>query len=524
MNHKVLNIKKMGRFVAVGLIAAMLALSLISAKPNTAADWQMSGQSLLNWRFQPSEIIIKSSKADSLKVNFAVPNNSGGDVSATPSVSDGNLYFPDFAGNLYSLNATTGVVNWTVKLATLTSIPNMVSRTTPTVNGNTLIVATQNSGYLLSINRQTGQLLWMSQLDSHPFAVLTQSPVVYNNVIYIGVSSLEEGAAASPAYPCCTFRGSFLAVNANTGTPIWKMYTVPANQNLTGGYSGNAVWGSTASLDLTRNLVYISTGNNYTIPANVANGTVAIDPTDYTDAILALNMSTGQVVWADKLMGLTADTWNVACFATSQPGLKNCPNPAGPDYDFGQGPMQVSIKIKGVNMDLIVDGQKSGKVWAVDAGTGAVVWMKDTGVGSTLGGMEWGSATDGDKIYVANAAGGFWAALDPATGEYIWQTFDPNPFTPETFVKDIGALSVANGVVFAGSLGGGSNGGTTNPTMFALSAKTGQILWSFASGSSVGSGPAIANGIVYWGTGYNRFGIGAGVGPTSNILYAFGVK
>ena len=480
----------------------------------------MSGQSILNWRFQPLEFTISANNAANLKVKFALPNSGGADVSATPSVSDGTLYYPDWAGNLYSVNATTGAVIWADKVSSLTGIPGAVSRTTPTVHGNTLVVATQTQ-YLLAVNRLTGQLLWRTQLDSHPLAVLTQSPVVFNSVIYTGVSSVEEAAAANPAYPCCTFRGSFTAVNAKTGQILWKTYTTPDNGGLPGGYSGNAVWGSTASIDPIRKLVYIATGNNYTVPATVANGG-QIDPADYTDAILALNMATGSVVWGDKLMGLSSDTWNVACF-TSLPGTGNCPDPAGPDYDFGQGPMHIAAVINGKLRDLIVDGQKSGNVWAVNPGTGAVVWQTNTGFGSPLGGMEWGSATDGQRIYVANAAGGFWAALDPATGNLIWKTNDPNPVNPGFGVNDIGAVSVANGVMYAGSLGGGgSNGGTTNPTMFALNAKTGQILWSYISGGSVASGPAIANGVVYWGTGYSHFGIGAGAGAYS--FYAFSVK
>jgi polyvinyl alcohol dehydrogenase (cytochrome) len=58
--------------------------------------------------------------------------------------------------------------------------------------------------------------------------------------------------------------------------------------------------------------------------------------------------------------------------------------------------------------------------------------------------------------------------------------------------------------------------------MFALDAATGRILWQFASGASVASGPAIANGKFYWGTGYSRLGLGAGAG--ANILSSFSVK
>ena len=61
-------------------------------------------------------------------------------------------------------------------------------------------------------------------------------------------------------------------------------------------------------------------------------------------------------------------------------------------------------------------------------------------------------------------------ALDAATGKILWQTADP---VPGSF--DIGSVSVANGVVYAGS---DNNDGH----MYALDSTTGQVLWSFASG------------------------------------------
>jgi polyvinyl alcohol dehydrogenase (cytochrome) len=57
------------------------------------------------------------------------------------------------------------------------------------------------------------------------------------------------------------------------------------------------------------------------------------------------------------------------------------------------------------------------------------------------------------------------------------------------------------------------------PTMFALNAFNGQVLWSFVPGSSVISAPAIVGDSVYWGAGYRRFGSAVGTG--NNKLFAF---
>ena len=101
---------------------------------------------------------------------------------------------------------------------------------------------------------------------------------------------------------------------------------------------------------------------------------------------------------------------------------------------------------------------------------------------------------------------GLWSALDAARGEIIWQTPDPNSLMAE------GAVTLANGVVYAGSLAPLASAAT----FFALDADTGSILWSFDSGGSV-SGAAVVNGTVYWGSGY------ALRGTPNDKLYAFEV-
>ena len=153
--------------------------------------------------------------------------------------------------------------------------------------------------------------------------------------------------------------------------------------------------------------------------------------------------------------------------------------------------------------------------------------------------MEWGSATDGKRIYyaIANANGiaytlkdgtvtygGLVGALDTSTGAILWQTADPNPIYVDGWGRkhnamNLGAVSVANGVVYAGSMGGAPGTGTvaTAKTMLAFDAATGKIKWDYASGGSVASGAAIVDGVMYWGSGYSRFGLGDG----NKKLYAF---
>src|SRR4029078_1034347 len=110
----------------------------------------------------------------------------------------------------------------------------------------------------------------------------------------------------------------------------------------------------------------------------------------------------------------------------------------------------------------------------------------------------------------ATSSAGSWGAVDAATGSIVWQKADPNGSI------DLGPVSVANGVVYAGSMGSLFFPANV-PTMFALDAAHGNQLWSYTSGGSVNAGPAIANGTLYWGSGYSRLGVGG----TNNQLFAF---
>src|SRR6266699_5853134 len=138
---------------------------------------------------------------------------------------------------------------------------------------------------------------------------------------------------------------------------------------------------------------------NYTVPADViacqnanptANCTAA---DDFFDAALALDLKTGQIKWAKKLQGF--DTWTVACLTSSGPN-PNCPVPSSPDFDLGgSGPNLVG--------NIVGFGQKSGIFWALNPDNGNIVWSTPVGPGASLGGIEWGTATDGQRIYVAIA-------------------------------------------------------------------------------------------------------------------------
>jgi polyvinyl alcohol dehydrogenase (cytochrome) len=501
-------------------VAAALMLTVFIARSDSddlsPAQWPIAGQDLNNSRNQPHEHVISPSNVASLKTKWIF--TTGGDVSATPTVADDAVYFPDWAGNLYAVRKEDGELIWAHKISEYDNFVGAVSRVSPAVRGDDLIIGDTEStslahlggAHIMALNRHTGTLRWITQVESHPAAVITGSPVFVGDVVYVGVSSNEEALAVDPSYPCCSFRGSVVALNANTGQILWKTLDMPE------GYSGGAVWQPPA-IDVERGLLYAGTGNNYEVPDKVkaclasappSSQLGCFDPSDFFDTALALDLRTGQVRWANRLQGF--DVWTVACIRNPNP--VSCPVPSSPDFDLGgSGPNLLG--------NIVGFGQKSGIYWALNPDNGRSGWSSVVGPGGTLGGIEWGTATDGQRIYVAitnsthkpyplingtTTTGGAWSALDVGTGKILWQTADPLQ------ALAMGAVSVANGVLYAPSFSG---------NMHALDARTGQILWTFASGGSVIDGPSIVNGTVYWGSGYKKIR----PGTPNNKVYAFTV-
>jgi len=190
-----------------------------------------------------------------------------------------------------------------------------VARASLTVYGRELIFGDRqrglhNGAHLIAVDRHTGALLWITQIDSHPAAWVTGPAVVYGNVVYQGVSSNEEAMANTSGYACCTFRGSMVALDARTGRILWKTYTVPDNHGASDQYSGGAIW-QPPVIDSRRGLLYVGTGNNYSVPASVRtcqaanpNSFSCAARNDYFDSALALDLGTGAIRWVTEAVGI----------------------------------------------------------------------------------------------------------------------------------------------------------------------------------------------------------------------------
>ena len=440
---------------------------------------------------------------------------------AQPAVAGGRVFIGSQNGIVYSLDAASGCIAWT--FAAHAGVRASIAIGPRLGAGRAAVypayVADQQ-GYAYALDAASGRELWSRKVDAHPLVRLTGAPTVYGGRVFVPISSYEEGGKP-PGYACCTFRGGMIALDARTGAVAWRAYTIAAPPALIRTYadgteawgpSGGAVW-SAPTIDVKRRVIYVGVGNTYS---------GAPQPT--TDAVIAFDVSTGQLRWSRQMNPGPRDVFG--CI----PGEINCGERPGPDFDFGASPVLATLPN---GRQLIVAAQKSGVVYALDPDKqGAEVWHYRAGGGSGLGGIEWGIAVDGERAYVPvaeiyNPEPGGLHGVSLATGTRDWYVPPPPPAcgkpTRACSGAQFSAVTAIAGVVFSPSNDG---------AIRAHSTADGSIVWTFDTnrefktingvrakgGSMNGPAPIVAGGMLFVSSGYGTFGLRPG-----NVLLAFGV-
>jgi polyvinyl alcohol dehydrogenase (cytochrome) len=505
----------------------------------SAPHWNGWGVDPSQSRFQPGEMAqLAAEDVPRLKLKWAFGISGAFFSYAQPTVIGGRTFVGSQTGMVYSLGARTGCIYWEYDAG-----PGVRSAIT---------VGRSSAGWLAyfgdlqanvhAVDAVTGRAKWKVHIENHPAARVTGAPLLVGSTLFVPVSSIEEATATDFTYRCCTFRGSIVALQASTGEQLWKTYMVAQEPtaratSIAGtqlmGPSGAPVW-SSPTYDAVKDLIYVTTGDNYSDP-----------PTETSDAFLAFNAASGKLAWVRQVT--SGDAFTSGC-----PESPNCPAAKGPDFDFGSSAILVHLAN---GKRVLIAGQKSGVVTAVDPDRdGAVLWQTRVGAGGRLGGVQWGSAADGSKFYVAvsdskytlvspdtpgsqelpffperawlldSKIGGGLHALKVETGEEVWHT--PHPGcndVPGCGPAQLAAVTAIPGIVFSGGIDG---------HMRAYSAQDGRIVWDVdtkgeyrtvngvaARGGAIdGPGPVVVGGILYVPSGYGLWG-----GAPGNVLLAYSV-
>jgi polyvinyl alcohol dehydrogenase (cytochrome) len=489
-----------------------------------AAGWNGWSPDFDNTHHQPKPG-LKAEDVPRLKVKWAV-GYTGTTAVGQPTIIGNRLYVTGASGEVLCLNAQTGCAYWAANVGATVRTAVSVGALPAGSKAKYAAYFGDTRANVYAVNADTGEMLWKINLDKHPVARITGSPVLHGGWLYVPVSSVEEAISRRDQYECCKFRGSMAAIDAVTGKLLWQSYTIteemkPYKKNSAGtqlyGPAGAAIW-SAPTLDAKRGVLYAGTGNSYTDAE-----------TKGADAIIAFDLTTGKIRWSNQV--LPNDNFIMNC---RKPGEGNCPETAGPDFDFGSSPILRKLPN---GKDVLLAGNKGGVLFALDPDNeGKKLWETKLGAGTALGGIEWGFTADATNVYVpiadppitaATRTPGL-AAVKIATGEKLW-------FTPAPAAKCAwGTMRCSNAQSQAAtSIPGIVFSGTSDGHLRAYAMNDGKIVWDFdtaaepyqgvngkqAKGGAVdGGGVTIANGIVYLNAGF-----GGVIGMPGNALLAFSV-
>lgn len=493
-----------------------------------------------NTRYQPNSD-INAANAGRLELLWAYAFPGFGGRQGHISVTEHAVIVSDAKRGIYALERNSGCAIWHFQADNQIAGGNLLAE----AQGGQVVLFGDQSANLYALRLADGSLLWKTPLATHILSKISSSPVVANGKVIVGISSTEVAFASSTGRKCCTSRGSVAAVDINDGHVLWQHYSIEQEPVYSAerdsfGPSGASIW-STPAVDGAAQRVYVGTSQNYSLPY-----------TDTSDAILALDLNSGERLW--HYQGSQGDAWNMACL-NQPPRDRNCPKPAGQDHDFGASPVLLAREQGG---RMLLAAQKSGVIHALDADSGKLLWQQRLGSGGNFGGIHWGIAVQGTQLFapitdlqiakrydaekqqfvaalhaelVADARPGLYA-LDSRDGHLLWEKHwhytGPDGVQRPALVS--AAITLTNELLAVAELNG---------RVQLLDRRNGDSLWSYDTrgpvvdvngetghgGTLDVGGPVIAADMLFVNSGYRKFGVDpAWFGGPGNLLLAFRLK
>ncbi|MEQ8858911.1 MAG: PQQ-binding-like beta-propeller repeat protein [Pseudomonadales bacterium] len=477
---------------------------------------------------------IDSTRLADLELAWAIGFPDTTSLRSSPVIIGDTLFYtPVQTGRLLALDVTRPCVRWVYDAGT--QLRTSVSYGEIGPDGRKALVLADRLGRVHAVDPRDGSRIWTVDGRHSDGAAITGAPTLAGDRIIVPVSASGVGHGADPGYECCVEHGAVVALDSASGARLWTYHTMK-DAEYTGrvsrvgvkqrGPSGAPIW-STPTVDARRGLVYVTTGQNTSLPA-----------TGTSDAVIAIDLVSGQQKWV--FQALANDVWIIGCRGPGEASTPNCPSPEESvlkDFDFGAA--AVLTRTDG-GSEILLAGQKSGDVWALDPDSGALIWNQRLSQGTPLGGVHWGLAVDDRRVFAAINDPAFRvpgftprpgiSALDIASGEVLWQqplAADCSPSRRARFERcdERYGFSAAPLVVDRSVIAG-----TVDGRLYVYDAVTGERVFSYDTlrdfdtvNGVAGNGGAIEShslfagaGMVFVGSGYGGFGQ-----PAGNVLLAF---
>jgi polyvinyl alcohol dehydrogenase (cytochrome) len=509
------------------ILASMCAADNRSVDLSQAPSFTFTGADGNNPRhLDAAQAGLTTADMSNLELAWAIAFPDTSSMRAAPVIVGSTIFYSATdSGRVFALDTNSGCAKWVYAADTRLRSSMAYAE----IEGAGTLVFGDQRGMIHTLNAETGEVNWVaSGQATNNQAMITGTPVISGDKIIVPLSGSGVVTGGNPNFECCDNHGAVTALNVRTGEKLWEYHTMPAADytgmvSSTGvkqrGPSGAPIW-TTPTIDTQRGQVYVTTGENTSHPT-----------TGTSDSVIALNLETGEENWV--FQALENDMWNFSCSAAG-PNCIILADTNSVDFDFG-GP---AILVETDDRELLIAGQKSGDLWALDPVTGAVVWNQRVGEGTALGGNHWGIATDSERAFMTiNDPGNMAENNQPGLYTYFVGTGEPSwsyEVQPECndersdrlrrceslYGFSATPLSVDGAVITAGLDG----------RLFIFNSDTGEQLFQYDTvvdfetvnavegyGGSIDSHSiAAGSGMVFVGSGYGSFSQVPG-----NVLLAF---
>ncbi len=467
-----------------------------------------------------------------LELAWAVgfPQTSG--LRAAPVIAGSTIFYAVTDLNtVFALDVASGCSKWSYESQT----PLRSSLLFDRIDGNGVLIFGDSAGLIHVLDANSGSPVWVESAQaSDNQGMITGSPTVHDGKIIVPISGSGILAGGNPRFECCENHGAITALALSTGDVIWEYHTMPSaayngqvsslgvNQK---GPSGAPIW-STPTVDSDRNQIYVTTGENTSHPTTMTS-----------DAIIAIDLDTGEENWV--FQALPNDMWHFGCLSAGEPG-PNCillDDTNSRDFDFGGS----AVLLEGGERDILLAGQKSGDLWAIDPASGQLIWNQKIGEGTPFGGNHWGIATNNELVFLPiSDANSFTQNLDAAvpgvyafdteSGELIWSfLIEPDCGSHRSeHIQNCNSIYGLSATPL--SIGDALVVGSLDGRLFILESDAGELMFEFdtavdfetangiaATGGAIDAHSIAAGaGMLFIGSGYGQFNQTPG-----NVLLAF---
>jgi alcohol dehydrogenase (cytochrome c) len=454
---------------------------------NADRDWLMYNKGYAGQRYSGLGQ-INLATAPSLAPVCVFQSGEIGNFETAPAIYDGTMYITT-PWTTYAVTAADCRLLWRMNYKGSTSAPMSLTRGVALYRGK-VFRGTPN-GHLIALDAATGELLWdvwMSDPDRGYW--LSAAPIAFDGRVFMGEAGADWGAD-----------GHVLAFDAESGKHLWTFDLIPTGKQ-TGAktwkkgtdHGGGSIW-STFSLipDEDGGVLFASTGN----PAPDFNEALRPGDNLFTDSVVALHASSGQLAWYVQQVPHDTRDWDTAAapvlYEKGGGDYMAVVNKGGWLYRYDRrthkllGKSEISTHLNDTAPITktplrICPGNIGGAAWngpafAAKDGillTNSIEWCGEEKLTESrfLENTAYfgGSFTFDD----AKDAHGWIRGFSADTGKELWKRLTDQPMVA-------GITATAGGVAFTGNAAG---------EMLVLDVKTGATLYTFRMGGPVAGAPS----------------------------------